>query len=184
MAISTRKRNLIASDYKTGAYSLNALAKKHKVSVNTCKKICTNLSHENAELVEILTLSESAKKSTKSEQDLKAVLSVVESRLKVHETTHNILDAIQGLITKGKAQKVVTENTGDGTSQATVVEYDLQPEHYEKIINAVDKASITLGVNQRHAKNDVNYNQQNNNEIVGYGVKTIEDKSNLKVEFV
>lgn len=58
-------------------------------------------------------------------------------------------------------------------------EIDLSPSDVKEIVDSTDKASITLGVNQRHApKIDINNNnnQQNNHiEIVGYTVKTIED---------
>ncbi len=56
---------------------------------------------------------------------------------------------------------------------------DLEPHDIKTIVDGVDKASITLGVNQRHQpKQDislVNAQQNNTNEIVGYEVIQLDD---------
>jgi len=175
MAISTRKKNIVIADWKTGAYSLNALSKKHKISVNSVKKICTNIPQENAELVELCTEVESAKKCTKNAQELKAVEEVVKNRLKIYDISNTILDGVEKLVKKGKAQKVVTESLGEAGSSATVVEYDLQAKDYKELQETVDKASLTLGVNQRHANNNIQVNTQNNvkNEMIDVNEDTI-----------
>ncbi len=162
MAISTRKKNLVIADWKTGAYSLNALAKKHKISVNSVKKICTKIPQENAEVVELCTIAESAKKCTKNAQEILAVEEVVKNRLMVYDISNTILQGIEKLAKGGKAQKVVTESLGEAGSSASVVEYDLQSKDYKDLQDAVDKASLTLGVNQRFSQNQVNI--QNNNQ--------------------
>jgi len=164
MAISTRKKNMVIADWKTGAYSLNALAKKHKISVNSVKKICTNVPQENADLVELCTEVESAKKCTKNAQEIKAIEEVVNNRLKIHDVSNTILQGIEKLAKGGKAQKVVTESLGEAGSSATVVEYDLQAKDYKDLQDAVDKASLTLGVNPRFAQNQVNIQNNNKNE--------------------
>lgn len=175
MAISTRKKNLIIADWKTGAYSLNALAKKHKISVNSVKKICTKIPQENADVVELCVVAESAKKCTKNAQEIKAVESVVNDRLKIYDISNIILDGIDKLAKGGKAQKVVTESNGEAGSIAAVVEYDLQADDYKKLQEAVDKASLTLGVNARFAQSQVNI--QNNNE-------NTQNNNILRVEFI
>jgi hypothetical protein len=164
MAISTRKKNLVIADWKTGAYSLNSLAKKHKISTFSVKKICSKIPQDNADVVELCTAAESAKKQTKNKQEILAVEEVVNNRLKVYEISNTILDGVDKLVKRGKAQKVVTESLGESGSSATVVEYDLQAKDYKELQDAVDKASLTLGVNARHAQNQVNIQNNNKNE--------------------
>jgi hypothetical protein len=162
MAISTRKKNIVIADWKTGAYSLNSLSKKHKISVNSVKKICTNVEQENSEIVDLCMVAES-KKCTKNAQEIKAIDEVVKNRLKVYDISNTILKGVEKLAKGGKAQKVVTESIGDGMSKATIVEHDLQAKDYKDLQDAVDKASVTLGVNARHSNQQVNI--QNNNQI-------------------
>ncbi len=165
MAISTRKKNLVVADWKTGAYSLHALARKHKINVNSVKKICMGVPKENAELVELCTVTE-AKKCTKNAQELLAVESVVKARLKVHDISNTILNGIDRLAKSGKAQKVVTESIGEAGSKAVVVEYDLQSKDYKDLQDAVDKASQTLGVNPRFANSQINVQNNNSNTLI------------------
>jgi len=162
MAISTKKRNKIIAEFKTGAYSLNALAKKHKVAVNSVKKFCDGIEKENAELVELCLQTESAK-CTKNEQDLRAVEEVVKNRLQVYDISNSILKGVEKLVRGGKAQKLLADGA--------IVECDLQAKDYKELQEAVDKASVTLGINARHANQQVNI--QNNNQINQLG--TIDD---------
>lgn len=174
MAISTRKKNIIIAEWKTGEYSFNALAKKHKISRETVRKICKDIPQENAQIVEVGTVYESAKKLAKNGQEIKAIESVVKDRLKVHDISNTILSGIEKLTKGGKAQKVVTESIGEAGSSATIVEYDLQADDYKKLQEAVDKASLTLGVNPRFAPS---INIQNNNE-------NTQNNNTLKVEWI
>ncbi len=165
MAISTRKKNLIVAEWKAGKYkSYYAVAKAHKISQPQAKKILANLSHENAHIVEAGVVYESAKKISKNLVEINAVETEVANRLKVFDITNTVLDGIHNLAKGGKAQKVVTEGLGEGGTTATVVEYDLQAKDYKDIQDAVDKASLTLGVNARHSQSQVNIQNNNKNE--------------------
>ena len=51
----------------------------------------------------------------------------------------------------------------DGVSQSEVVEYDLQAKDFKDLVDAVDKNSITLGVNERFSSSaSVQIANQNN----------------------
>ena len=165
MAISTKKKNIIIAMWKTGNFkSYTSIAKHYKISTKTAQKIIGSNTHDNEELVELGVKYEMAKNSTKNTHEIKAVENIVKDRIKVHDITNDILNGIQSYIKDGKAHKVVTESIGEAGSSGVAIEYPLQAEHFEKAMNTVDRASITLGVNQRHApKQDINLAQQQNN---------------------
>jgi len=164
MAISTRKKNLIIAEWKAGKYkSYYAIAKAHKINEKTAKKILVEIPHENSDIVEAGVVYESAKKSVKNPIEINAIENTVNERLKIHDISNTILQGIEKLAKGGKAQKVMIESAGEAGSSATVVEYDLQAKDYKDLQDAVDKASLTLGVNQRFAQNQVNI--QNNQTV-------------------
>jgi len=167
MALSTRKKNMIVADWKTGAYSQNALAKKYKISTSTANKILKNIPQSNIDIVEVCETSERMKKRIKTNSEIKAVENVVKNRLKVHDITKNLLKKTNAFIKKGKVQRVTTANTGDGVIEANIVETDLQSSDYKNLADTIDKASLTLGVNPRFSNSQINIqnNQQNITEI-------------------
>jgi len=178
MALSTRKKNMIIADWKTGKFkSYNAIAKHYKIDSKTAKKILYGISHENADVVDVCVVAESVKKSVKNPIELNAIEKAVIERIKVDEISNLLLDKMKKHIVNGKAQKVVTESIGEGGSSATVVEYDLQADDYKKLADAVDKVSVTTGVNERFSQSQVNIqnnnqnNQQNNIETNGITVR-------------
>ena len=181
MALSTRKKNMIIADWKTGDFkSYYSIAKKYKINEKTAKKICEKIPHSNASIVEVCAVAESAKKSVKNPVELNAVENAVKERLKVDEISNLLLDKMKSHIVNGKAQKVVTEGSGNGISNATVVEYDLQADDYKKLADAVDKVSVTTRVNERFSQSQVNIqnnnqNNQQNLETTGITVKFGED---------
>jgi hypothetical protein len=154
MAISTKKKNIIIAEWKTGAYTKAHILKKHKIDRKTLNKIISNIKQENAELVELCTAAESAKNSLQNPHEIKAIEEVIKNRLNVHTLANSILDGVSSLVKKGKVQKVLIDGQ--------IVEYDLQASDYKSLADAVDKASLTLGVNQRHANNNIQVNTQNN----------------------
>ena len=174
MALSNTKKKNIVADWKTGAFSLNKLAKKHKISVNTVKKICTGLAHDNAPLVKALYEVENLKKCTKSEQEIKAVENVVKIKLEVNDLSLKIFDKLNTKVDAGKAQKVVTVGLGDGVTRAEVVEYDYQPEHYEKLANTAHKLAQANGAIDSGNKLEINNQNQQAQSQQGFIIK-VED---------
>jgi len=172
MALSTRKKNQIIAEWKTGRFkSYYAVAKHYKIDKNTAQKILDGIQQENSDIVEICVVAESAKKTLKNHLELNAVERVIKERLKIDEISNLLLDKMKNHLQQGKAQKIVTESEGSNSS-AEVVEYDLQADDYKKLADAVDKASITIGVNQRHSNSQINVNTQVNNET---NIKSIGD---------
>ena len=170
MALSTRKKNTIVADWKTGKYpSFYAIAKHYKIDKKTAKKLLEGISKENAHIVEVLTMAESAKKSLKSPLELNAVEKAVKERLQVNRICSKVLDGIEGFIDGGKAQKVIV--TGD------IIEHDIQADDYKKLAEAVDKVSVTQVVNDRFSNSQVNIQNNNTNN------QNLE-QTGIKIEFI
>ena len=193
--LTDRQKSNIRAKFKTGQYTKTQLAKSYKVDDKTIRNIVKGIEPENADIVEAQLIVEKAKKSGKSPAEITAIDQAVKYRLetefnednnkvKVFNATSKILDGVVALLDKGKAQKVVTEGIGDGMSRADVIEYDLGSSDFKNAMETVDKASITLGVNKRHAPKteikNTNTNGQQTNitapEIDGYSVEVITDE--------
>ena len=185
MALSTKKRNIILAMWKTGEFkSATAIAKHYKISTKTAQKIIAENSHDNEDIVDLGIQYNMALKSTKNPHEINTIEKVVSERVKasniIYDLTGDNLDGLSKYIKKGVAHKVITEGMGGGASSGIAIEYPMQSEHFKANQETIHKAGVTWGVVD--TKPDVaiqnNNNQQNNtvNEIVGYGVKTIESK--------
>ena len=171
MALSTKKKNIIIADWKTGKFKSHyAIAKHYKVSPPTIAKILLNIGQENSHIVEAGVEFEEAKKITKNIIEINAIDKAIKERVShkdlIESSALAIVNGLNKSVKKGKAQKVITEGQGMGASMGAVIEYDMQPEHYEKAMNTIDKASITLGVNERFSSSKVEVNTQQNKEAV------------------
>jgi len=136
--------------------------------------------------IEVQNRTIKEKKRTVSEQlatladyEVEILSELVESEahiksLLLSTTALNIIRVNEDLKLNMKSEKI---NVGGGIQQLEPVK--LSSADYKNHQDTLDKASITLGINQRHApKTDVNITQgqQNNNppEIVGYGVRILD----------
>ena len=173
--LSDRQKNNIKAKWNTGEYTKTQLAKTYKVNEKIIRNIVGKEEPTNNHIVEAQMMLEKFKKSEKSPNEISAINQAVEYRLqkefsddnnkiKVFETTSAIIDGVKKLIKDGKAQKATTANIGDGIIEANIIETDLQASDYKNAMDTIDKASITLGVNQRHANQQINVNTQNNNQ--------------------
>lgn len=191
--VTERQKSNIIAKWNTGSYSKLQLAKAYKISDVMVGKIVGKEKPTNAHLVEAGVMLESVKKFENSSSEVQAINQAVKYELNsleykqknianVHEVSNDILDGIKKILKKGTAQKVITVGQGMGVSKSEVVEYEMQPEHFEKSANTVNKIAQNLGVlDTTTTKIDNSNNQQNKNDvnIVGYGVKTIEHKEKI-----
>ena len=98
----------------------------------------------------------------------KAVKTLTENTSLVNELTNKALKGIGTLLDKGSYQRPMKVKNGDMDmiEQAT---YDLSSGDYKNCIEAIDKASITLNVNERFNPSSSiqvnNQNQQANHKI-------------------
>jgi len=152
MAISTRKKNIIVAAWKTGEFkSFTSIAKEYKISTKTAQKIIGDTSHEHADIVQKGVEYQAVLKSTKNPHEVRMIEKVVDDRLKHSEIINTITE---------KNLKHMAKKIGSDT---TISEHKM-------IGETTDKAAITLGVAERHAKSVTAV--QVNNEVV---VKTMND---------
>lgn len=84
-------------------------------------------------------------------------------------TLLNLARTIEYLKTNTKMEKI---NVGDGVQNFEPVA--LGSLDYKNAQDTIDKASITLGINQRHSNSQININNDNTNAIQN-NVKTLDD---------
>ena len=155
--LTDRQKNNIIAKWNTGSYTKTQLAKSYKVNEKIIRNLVGKEEPKNADIVKAHVELEKFKKSEKSPIEIKAINQAVTYELdsieyknrnveNIHNITNHILTGLNGLLEKGKAQKVVTESTGPGFSQAAVIETDLQAVDYKNAQDAVFKAGQTFGV--------------------------------------
>lgn len=171
MALSETQKLEIISEFKTGKYSQRELAKRHSASVGTINSLTKNIDKENEHLVNA-QISMITAKAYLPVQELNAILNtaneiVFNQGLITNATQLNLVRITQHLKENKKLEKI---NVGDGMQHFE--EVGLGSGDYKNIQDAIDKASITLGINERHSKSgDVNVNTQTN-----VGIQTITRK--------
>lgn len=154
--LTDRQKNNIIAKWNTGSYSKLQLAKAYKVSDVMIGKIVGKEKPIHSHIVEAGVMLESVKKFGKSSSEVKAIDNAIKYELNsikykeknienVHKNANELMNIIMEKARTGIAQKVVTVGRGQGYSNSEVVEYDYQPEHYEKAINIVEKTAKILG---------------------------------------
>lgn len=91
MALSTRKKNTIIAEWKTGEYKKNALAKKHKISPSTLGLLVEGIPTSNEELLKkAIEVEEQKSRITKVEEQ--AIEKEVQRHMKNAKLAESIID--------------------------------------------------------------------------------------------
>lgn len=173
------RENLVLADFHTGYFSQRELSKKYKVSTATINKITKGLEPKNKDKVNAIVKART-ELNTQSEQEVNAVNTVVVEQTRranlVYGATEKILQLSSDMAKKNKKQivmKVKEYSKENGSSESLdMIEVGLDANDLKNLADTVDKASITLGVNQRHANSQVTVNTQVNQTTQ---IKTIDD---------
>ena len=170
--LSDRQKNNILAKWNTGTFTKVSLAKQYKVSEKIVRNIIDGQSPKHGDIVTKQVSLNERKKSELRPIEFQAVNSAVlhieKNRKHINDLTKLVTKGLKKLVKKGKAQKVVTVGQGMGMSSPEIVEHDLQAKDYKDIQDTIDKASVTLGVNERFSTQKVEVNNQNvqiDNEI-------------------
>lgn len=165
--LTEQTKKLIIADYLTGKFSQRELAKKHSASIGTINNLTKNIPPENERIVEAQVSVLSAKATLPNEQ-MNAVLNAAEREFRNRQMIENATQLNLKRITEHleKNQKFEKIGIGDGVQNFAPVE--LNASDYKAAQAAIDKASITLGVNPRFANTTINNTnaQQNNRQII------------------
>ena len=153
-------RSKIVADYHTDKYSQRALAKKHNVSIGTINKLTKEIIPNNEHLVNAQVLIYSAMNVLPTEQ-MNAIMNTAKDEaynmgLATNATQLNLIRMSQLLSENKKLEKI---NIGDGVQKFK--EVGLGSADYKNIQEGIDKATVTLNINQRHANSQVQVNNQN-----------------------
>ena len=174
-------KNKISADYHTNKYSQRELAKRHNVSLGTINNITKGVVPINEHLVDAKVALDKGFEE-RSETEMNAIMNTANDILRrqnlVFNASEKLIKRTQDLIISNRTVEKV--NVGDGIQ--SFQERELNTADLKNLADTVDKASITLGVNQRHASSQVTVNntnaQQNNNTPSFEDFYTIENNVN------
>ena len=155
-------KDKILSDFHIGK-SQNWLATNYNLSPATINKLCKGLTPKYKDKVNTV-ISIKSDLSQESEYQAFTFDKEVNEQLRlknlVFKATEKIIKKATDIIDSGKVTDKL--NIGDGVQQFEPRE--LNTTDVKNLADAIDKASITLGVNQRHSNSQINVNTQNNLE--------------------
>lgn len=149
MALPTRTINKIKAEWKAGKFKTPyAISKTYKIDQKTAQKIIDGISQNNADIVEVGTAYEIAKKSIKNPVEKKAIEKLVEERSIADDIKEEVLSGTL-LNIKSVKKKIELEEIEDMQDHR----------HAQEIF---DKALITSGNSPRHASQNIQVNTQTN----------------------
>lgn len=181
--LTDNDKNLIVADYQTGKYSQRDLAKKYEVSIGTVNKLTKEINPINEHLVNAQISLLSAKSYLTNEQ-MNAIMNTARdevfnlgivqnaSQLAVIRSTEQLSKNTKKAMTKVKQYNDGGQVCGESIE---LYEIELDSADIKNHVDSIDKASITLGVSQRHAKTEIN--NTNAMQAVEY-YAPIKDKNN------
>jgi gatB/yqey family protein len=166
--ITNEIKEKILADFHTGKFSQRELAKKYNASKTTIANLTKGLTPKNDRLVEAqisLLSAQSSLTTTEMTAIMTAAKDEAYNRGLIFNATQKNLAKITEMLDKNtKYEKV---GVGDGVQNFEPVE--LNANDYKALQDAIDKASLTLGVNQRAASttiNNANVQQSEETKIV------------------
>lgn len=157
--ITDATKEKILADFHTGKFSQRELAKKHNVSKTMIANLTSGLKPKNDHLVEAQISLLSAKQSL-SEAEMTAIMTTAKDEAFNRGLIFNATQLNLQRITEhlNKNQKMEKVGVGDGVQNFEPVE--LNANDYKAAQDAIDKASITLGINSRGTNNTIINNTQ------------------------
>lgn len=161
--LSEYDKKLILADYHTGKYSQRKLAQKYNVSLGTINNLTKEEIAQNEHLVNA-QISILTAKAILPIEHLNAILNTAQEEVynKSLITNATQLNLVRTMEYLSKNKKLEKRSAGDGVQ--VFEEVGLGSSDFKECQDAIDKASITLGVNQRHSNTVINNaNAQQNN---------------------
>lgn len=166
--ITNEIKEKILADFHTGKFSQRELAKKYNASKTTIANLTKGLTPKNDRLVEA-QISLLSAQSSLTTTEMTAIMTAAKDEaynrgLIFNATQKNLAKITQMLDKNTKYEKV---GVGDGVQNFEPVE--LNANDYKALQDAIDKASLTLGVNQRTSSttiNNANVQQSEETKIV------------------
>lgn len=171
--LTEHDKKLLIADYHTNKYSQRELAKKYNVSLGTVSNLTKEISPQNEHIVNAQITILTAKAILPVEH-LNAILNTAQEAIynKNLITNATQLNLVRTMEYLSKNQKMEKINVGDGVQNFEPI--GLGADDFKYCQDTIDKASITLGINPRHANTNIKVDNNNTQQEVN---------NNLIVEF-
>lgn len=157
--LTDKQRDMIISDFNIGV-SQNQLALKYECSPATINKLCKGLEPKYKDKVNTV-VSIKSELSKESEYQSECFDKEVNDKLRreglVFNATEKLLKKASQMIDKNSVVDKI--NVGDGVQNFEPRE--LNTTDFKNLIDTIDKASITLGINPRHANTNIKVDNNN-----------------------
>ena len=157
--LTDKQRDMIISDFNIGV-SQNQLALKYECSPATINKLCKGLEPKYKDKVNTVVAIKS-ELSKESEYQSECFDKEVNDKLRreglVFNATEKLLKKASQMIEKNSVVDKI--NVGDGVQNFEPRE--LNTSDFKNLIDTIDKASITLGINPRHANTNIKVDNNN-----------------------
>lgn len=154
-----------AKGYYEAGLSLSKIKDKTNIARNTISQRAKREQWEHGKNTDYIEAKEiiAVKKGTEKEQSIICADEVADDKIRranlVYGASEKIVKKAVDIIDDGKVEDKI--NVGDGMQKFE--DRKLNTSDIKNLSDAVDKASLTLGVNKRHSNQDINVNTQNNN---------------------
>ena len=163
--LSDKDELKLIADWKTGAYSQRDLSEKYNCSKGKVSQLTQGI--EKAQNGQILTaqISVLSARAYLSDEEMTAIMTTAQNEvynkgLVTNATQLNLVRTTQYL---AKNKKLEKRGIGDGVQ--VFEEVGLGADDFKQCQDTIDKASITLKVNERHApKQDINLTNAQQNQ--------------------
>lgn len=180
--------NLIA-DWKTGRYSQRDLASKYVCSKGKVSQLTEGIEKAKNDHLVNAQISLLSARAYLSDEEMTAIMTTAQNEvynlgLVTNATQLNLIRTNQYLAKNEKVEIVKLNTYTDGRLDGQVVDLvkvGLGADDFKYCQDTIDKASITLGINQRHSNSQVNIQNTNNQSNVITATK--EDISKVLLEF-
>lgn len=167
MAKLTQKDELnLVADWKTGRYSQRDLASKYNCSKGKVSQLTDGVEKGKNDQVVNSQITILTAKAILSDEEMTAIMTAAQNEVfnKNLITNATQLNLVRTMEYLSKNQKLEKINVGDGVQNFEPV--GLGADDFKYCQDTIDKASITLGINPRHANTNIkvdNNNLQQNN---------------------
>lgn len=158
----------ILADFHTGKFSQRELAKKYNASKTTIANLTKGLSPKNDRLVEAQVSLLSAQSSLTA-TEMTAIMTAAKDEAYNRGLIFNATQKNLAKITEMLDKNTKYEKVGVGDGVQTFEPIELNANDFKALQDAIDKASLTLGVNQRTTNttiNNANVQQSEETKIV------------------
>jgi len=158
--LTEHDKKLLIADYHTNKYSQRELAKKYNISLGTVSNLTKEISPQNEHIVNAQITILTAKAILPVEH-LNAILNTAQEEIynKNLITNATQLNLVRTMEYLSKNQKLEKINVGDGVQNFEPV--GLGADDFKYCQDTIDKASITLGINPRHANTNIKVDNNN-----------------------